>query len=74
MICIALMVDVGVVSAPGKGKQKVGEVPKWGKSRIGQCVLFLELIGILRNFNKARKEEGGVGGKFAAILTCTDPS
>lgn len=60
MMCIALMGDVGVVSGAGKGKQKAGEPAKWGKARLGQCVLFLELIAVLRNLNNRKKDEASV--------------
>ncbi|PVF92302.1 hypothetical protein CPB86DRAFT_717696 [Serendipita vermifera] len=55
MMCIALLSDGGIVSG-GKGKQRPGEPPKWGKARLGQCVLFMELISFLKQLMKSKKD------------------
>jgi hypothetical protein len=60
MMCIALMSEPGVVSSQGKGKQKAGDARKWGKTRLGQSVLFLELIALARRLGKDRKEDSSV--------------
>lgn len=65
MMCIALMNDVGV--GVGKGKAKQGAAPKWGKARLGQCVLFLELISYLRMLNKMKKDETSVCHLFIQL-------
>ncbi|KAG8777776.1 hypothetical protein FRC15_011121 [Serendipita sp. 397] len=63
MMCIALMSEAGVVGIGGgvanagaKGKGKVGEPPKWGTARLGQCVLFLELIGMIRELGDGKRD------------------
>jgi hypothetical protein len=60
MMCIALMSEPGVVSSQGKGKQKAGDARKWGKARLGQSVLFLELIALARRLGKDRKDDNSV--------------
>jgi hypothetical protein len=57
MMLIALTGDPGVPVATGKGKQRMGEAPKWGVARLGQCVLFLELIALLRRLRKSKKDD-----------------
>jgi hypothetical protein len=66
MMCIALLSDGGVVSG-GKGKQRPGEPPKWGKARLGQCVLFLELISFLKQLMKSKKDITSVRHKNGPI-------
>ncbi|EJD06540.1 uncharacterized protein FOMMEDRAFT_165313 [Fomitiporia mediterranea MF3/22] len=48
MVSVALMSDPGSGAVPGKGKAKEGRPPTWGKARLGQSVVLLELIGKLR--------------------------
>jgi len=68
MMCIALMSDPGVVSSSqGKGKQRAGEARKWGKARLGQSVLFLELIALARKLNKDRKDDNSVSFSFFGL-------
>ncbi|KIM28069.1 hypothetical protein M408DRAFT_147787 [Serendipita vermifera MAFF 305830] len=57
MMCIALMSEPGSASAQVKGKQSTKEPRKWGKARLGQSVLFLELIAHARKLRKDRKED-----------------
>jgi hypothetical protein len=64
MMCIALMSEPGVVSSQGKGKQKAGDARKWGKTRLGQSVLFLELIALVRRLGKDRKDDNSVSSLY----------
>ena len=54
MVGVALMGEACEVST-AKGKAKEGQLPTWGKARLGQSILLLELILRLRGI---RDEHG----------------
>jgi hypothetical protein len=60
MMLVALMGDPGAAVSTGKGKQRAGEAPKWGVARLGQCVLYLELIALLRRLRSSKKDDATV--------------
>ena len=58
MMSVALMSDPGV----SKGARKESEALTWGKPRLGQMTILLELIGRLRGI---RSENEGKRGNSA---------
>lgn len=56
MIAVALMSDPGGGAALVKQKTKESLSPEWGKARIGQMVIFLEVIGRLRSVRNEHEE------------------
>lgn len=62
MVSVALMNDASGGAGLGKGKRKEGQPPEWGKARLGQTVLLLELIGKLKGIREElnKKQESGV--------------
>ncbi|KAH8118013.1 hypothetical protein DFH11DRAFT_1541265 [Phellopilus nigrolimitatus] len=78
MVSVALMSDPAVGGGFAKGKAKEGQSPAWGKSRLGQTVVFLELIGKLRSIrvDHYAKQDAGMATnvsvtkaiKFAGVL------
>lgn len=50
MMSVALMRDVGA----GKGKSVETSSPTWGKARLGQSVLLMELIGYIQSVRHAK--------------------
>ena len=67
MFSIALMSDAGG-GAGGKGKGKEDEL-RWGKTRLGQCVLTLELIAKVKELSKAKKDPASVSRRYSATST-----
>ncbi|CAG7849750.1 SubName: Full=Uncharacterized protein {ECO:0000313/EMBL:CCA73209.1} [Serendipita indica DSM 11827] len=59
MMCIALMNEPGIAGSSAvssaKGKGRDGDPPKWGTARLGQCVLFLEMIYFVRDLRLQRE-------------------
>ena len=51
MLSVALMSDPGSTNN-SKGKLKEGELPQWGKPRLGQTMIVLELITSLQTIRK----------------------
>ena len=51
MVSVALMSDPGG-SGLGKGKAKEGQAPVWGKARLGQTVVLLELVRKLKSIRE----------------------
>lgn len=49
MIAVALMSDPGGGAALIKQKGKEGQPPEWGKARVGQMAIFVEVILKLRS-------------------------
>jgi len=45
MMAVALVSNVS--STVGKGKARADDSPRWGKARVGQCVLMMELLAQL---------------------------
>ncbi|KAH9946910.1 hypothetical protein B0H21DRAFT_857417 [Amylocystis lapponica] len=64
------MISVALMSGPDGAKAKVaGEGPTWGKVRIGQSVLLVELIEYLRDVRQAKDLMVTAGAvKFASAL------
>ncbi|KAG8953844.1 hypothetical protein FRC04_001474 [Tulasnella sp. 424] len=54
MIAVALMSDPGNSFLKGKGKENPG--PSWGKPRLGQCIVILELIAHLQKLTSEKKD------------------
>ncbi|KAG8996876.1 hypothetical protein FRB90_012614, partial [Tulasnella sp. 427] len=54
MVAVALMSDPGNSYMKGKGKEISG--PSWGKSRVGQCVVILELIAHVQQLISDKKD------------------
>jgi hypothetical protein len=57
---IALMGVPGAAFSTETRKQGALEAPKWGVARLGQCVLFLELIALLRRLRRSKKDDSTV--------------
>lgn len=58
MIAVALMSDPGNSFIKGKGKENPG--PSWGKPRLGQCIVILELIAHLQKLTSEKKDPTAV--------------
>lgn len=58
MLSVALMSDPGSTHS-SKGKMKEGEKPPWGKLRLGQTMILLELIANLRNIREEHEAKHG---------------
>ncbi|KAG8919843.1 hypothetical protein FRC01_001070 [Tulasnella sp. 417] len=54
MVAVALMSDPGKSFLKGKGKDEL--VPSWGKPRLGQCVVILELIAHVQKLISEKKD------------------
>lgn len=70
MLSVALMSDPG---AAGKGKEKESQSPLWGKARLGQTAVLLELIGNLRSRREEhnKKQDNGLQLVRAILLSHT---
>ncbi len=53
MMAVALVSNVG--STVGKGKARASDTPQWGKARVGQCVLMMELLTQLHSLIAKKK-------------------
>lgn len=72
MIAVALMSDPGNSFIKGKGKDEL--LPSWGKPRLGQCVVILELIAHVQKLISEKKDPTAVS--FLALhkaLSGSDP-
>ena len=58
MVSVALMSDMG--GAIGKGKAKEGQPIAWGKIRVGQSLIMLELIRGIKDLIKDKKDPTSV--------------
>ena len=56
MMSVALMNDPTGAQGVGKGKMKEGQKPSWGKPRLGQMMILLEVIHELKTIRKARED------------------
>ena len=70
MVSVALMSDPGSGAAPGKGKAKEGQTPTWGKARLGQSVVLLELIGKLRVIREDHSKIQDTGMVCTTFMRC----
>jgi hypothetical protein len=62
MMATILMLDVG---GQGKGKSARTVGPVWGKARLGQSALLVELIGWIQNLRRSIE-----GGGVRRVLLC----
>ena len=70
MLSVALMSDPGSTNT-GKGKTKEGEKVPWGKPRLGQTMILLEVIANLRTYRKendSKHSESTVRGSFPKVM------
>ncbi|KAL5504188.1 hypothetical protein ACEPAH_8262 [Sanghuangporus vaninii] len=71
MVSVALMSDPGG-SGLGKGKAKEGQTPMWGKARLGQTLVLLELVKKLKNireeFHDKRDNAMGLNGSIGKVI------
>jgi hypothetical protein len=65
MVSVALMSDIG--GAIGKGKTKEGQPIPWGKTRLGQSLIILELVHCVKALTKDKKDPSSVGESLVSL-------
>lgn len=61
MVSVALTNDPGSGVGLGKGKAKEGQPPVWGKAKLGQTAVLLELIRKLRSIREDHNKKQDAG-------------